>query len=201
MYYQVKDNADVTSITYTDTIILDTTAPTGSIIINNDNPYTASTAVTLSLTATDSTSGISEVRLSNDGVWDTEPWEPQVSTKSWTLSPGDGAKTVYYQIRDNAGLTSTAYSDTITIDTVAPEGSILINGGDTYTTSTSITLTLTASDARAPQASIKLDSATTEHGTQNNGRRRQPLKVGHCSQRARMLKITSAWNVHWDAEP
>ena len=127
-------------------IKLDKTAPSGSVAINNGAGYTNSTSVTLNLTANDATSGISEVRFSNDGVWDTEPWEPLTSTKNWILPPGDGVKTVYYQIRDNAGLTSTAYSDTITIDTVAPVGSILINGGDTYTTSTSISLTLTASD-------------------------------------------------------
>lgn len=98
-------------------IKLDKKAPTGSIKINNDDPYTISTSVTLTLTAADATSGVYQVRYSNDGVWDTEPWEFPSPTKTWTLTPGDGMKTVYYQIEDNAGLLSSTYSDTIVLDT------------------------------------------------------------------------------------
>jgi len=100
-------------------IKLDKTAPTGSIIINKDATFTNSTSVTLTLTSTDATSGVYQVRYSNDGVWDTEPWETPLSTKTWTLPSGDGTKTVYYQIKNNAGLIS-AYSDTIVLDTTAP---------------------------------------------------------------------------------
>jgi len=72
------------------------------------------------LTATDLTSGVSQVRFSNDGVWDTEVWESASASKSWTLASGDGTKTVYYQIRDNAGLLSSTYSDTITLQSPNP---------------------------------------------------------------------------------
>jgi hypothetical protein len=101
-------------------IKLDKTAPTGSITINNDATYTTSTLATLTLTAVDANSGVYQVRFSNNGVWDTEPWETSSSTKAWTLPIGDGIKAVYYQIKDNAGLTSQTYSDTITLDTTAP---------------------------------------------------------------------------------
>ncbi|MFQ6073762.1 MAG: hypothetical protein ACE5KC_00950 [Candidatus Bathyarchaeia archaeon] len=94
-------------------IKLDKTPPTGSIVINNDATLTTLTSVTLSLTAEDATSGVGHVRFSNDGVWDTEPWEAFSAIKEWTLTYGDGTKTVYYQIKDNAGLTSSTYSDTI----------------------------------------------------------------------------------------
>jgi hypothetical protein len=101
-------------------IKLDKTIPVGSITINNEAIYTNSTSVTLHLNATDALSGIYGVRLSNDGIWDIEPWESVLSTRSWTLTSGDGNKTVYFQARDNAGLVSATYSAEITLDTVPP---------------------------------------------------------------------------------
>jgi hypothetical protein len=100
-------------------IKLDKTAPTGSLKINNGARYANSSSVTLTLTATDTASGISQVRFSNDGVWDTEPWQSPVTTQSWVLTSGDGLKTVYCQIKDNAGLISTI-SSSITLDTTKP---------------------------------------------------------------------------------
>lgn len=116
-------------------IKLDKTAPTGSIKINNDDAYTTSTSVTLTLTATDATSGVCQVRFSNDGVWDTEPWETFSTSKDWVLPSGDGSKTVYYQIRDNARLVSEINSDTIILDSTKPTASAgqnrTVNVGET----------------------------------------------------------------------
>jgi len=117
-------------------IKLDKTAPTGSIIINNNAPYTPSTSVTLTLTASDIASGVDKVRYSNDGTWDTEQWEPPTSTKTWTLTSGDGTKTVYYQVKDNVGFDST-YQDTIILDTIKPTanaGTYLTVNEDTLVT-------------------------------------------------------------------
>lgn len=101
-------------------IKLDKTIPVGSITINNEAIYANSTSVTLHLNATDALSGTYGVRLSNDGIWDTEPWESVLSTRSWTLTSGDGNKTVYFQATDNAGLVSETYSAEITLDTIPP---------------------------------------------------------------------------------
>jgi hypothetical protein len=148
VYYQIKDYAGCISLTYSDNIILDTTAPTGSIIINSGDAWTSSVGVTLSLTYTDgSGSGVYQVRYSNDGVWDTELWESPLPTKPWTLTPGDGIKTVYYQLKDNIGWPSLTYSDTIGLDTASPTCSININSGNIWTTSTSVSLTLTYTDS------------------------------------------------------
>ena len=98
----------------------DATQPTGTISINAGAEYTNTTAVTLTLTYNDEPSGIAQVRYSNDGNWDTEVWEDATNTKDWTLTVGDVIKTVYYQIKDNAGLISTTYSDTIILDTTPP---------------------------------------------------------------------------------
>jgi len=117
-----RDNADIEELPHNllTGIKLDKTPPTGSIEINNGSAYTTLRSVTLTINAIDAMSGVYRVRYSNDGVWDTEPWEIPLPNKAWTLTAGDGTKTVYYQIRDNAGLISETYSDTITLDTTAP---------------------------------------------------------------------------------
>ena len=120
VYYQILDKAGLLSSIYSDTINLDTTPPTGSISINDGATSSSNTLVTLSLTFSDPTSGVSQVRYSNDGLWDTEVWEPTSATHSWTLTSGQGMKTVYYQIKDNSGLTSLTYLDTITLQETTP---------------------------------------------------------------------------------
>lgn len=94
----------------------DKTPPTGSIVINNGEESTGSISVSLSLTAYDPESGVNEVRFSNNGGWD-KPWEKFSSTKSWMLLPGNGVKTVYYQIKNNDNLVSITYTDTIILIT------------------------------------------------------------------------------------
>ena len=133
-------------------------APTGSIIINGGDTHTASELATLSLTYPDAKSDICQVRYSNDGVWDTERWESPAATKSWTLTSGDGTKTVYYQISNVAGLTSTTYSDSIKLDTTPPTGSIVVNGGDSSTASASVTLSVAYSDADSGVAQVRYGS-------------------------------------------
>ncbi|TET91394.1 MAG: hypothetical protein E3J35_02975 [Methanomassiliicoccales archaeon] len=146
VYFQAMDNVSLESMTYSDSIILDTGSPIGSILINNGDGWTTSTSVVLTLTYSDSSSGVYQVRYSNDGVWDTELWEPPSPTRAWTLTAGDGIKTVYYQIMDNVSLLSPTYSDDIALDTAPPTGTIVINNGDTWTTLASVVLTLTYSD-------------------------------------------------------
>jgi hypothetical protein len=122
-------------------------APDGSIAINGGDTFTHSTSVTLSLTYTAPDSSVVGVRLSNDGVWDTEVWETPATTRAWTLTSGDGTKTVYYQIKNSGGMLSSTYSDTIVLDTTSPTGSITINGGDASTHSRTVILSLTYADA------------------------------------------------------
>ena len=148
-YYSV-DNANNTEVTNILTgIKMDKTPPTGSILINGGDATTSSTSVTLDLTYSDAASGVDQVRYSNDGTWDTELWESPVATKVWPLTGGDGTKTVYYQVKNAAELVSSTYSDTIVLDTSAPAGSIVIDGDAADTTSTLVTLTLSASDAES----------------------------------------------------
>ncbi|MFX1552963.1 MAG: hypothetical protein ACFFBV_03470, partial [Promethearchaeota archaeon] len=122
----------------------DTINPTGSITINNGDTWTNSTSVILTLIYNDTISGVDKVRYSNNGTTWT-PWETANDTRSWILSPGEGTKIVFYEIRDNVGWI-TQYNDTIDLDMTGSTGSIEINGGDTWTNSTSVLLSLVYED-------------------------------------------------------
>lgn len=96
-------------------IKLDKTAPTGTI---STSPTTSSTTITLALSASDAISGVSQMSFSNDGTtW--SGWEPYATSKSWTITTGDGTKTIYVEYEDNAGLTAT-YSTTTVLNTTPP---------------------------------------------------------------------------------
>ncbi|MFH0834742.1 MAG: hypothetical protein V1881_00155 [Candidatus Micrarchaeota archaeon] len=119
VYYQCK-NAYGYSVTVSDDIMLQeappTNPPTGLLVrINDGATYTASTSVSLTLTAV----GGLEARYSNSGLTYTEwaPYTPYVP--NWALDATDGTKSVYYQCRNAAGNSSVA-NDTIILDRTAP---------------------------------------------------------------------------------
>ena len=107
-----------TTIVYDPT--LDPNPPTGTISINSGAPYATSATVTLTLSATDQEGPVIQMRVSNDGVTYATP-EAYATTKTWTLTSGDGAKTVYAQFKDQAGNWSVAASDAITLDATPPQ--------------------------------------------------------------------------------
>jgi len=146
VYYNSTDRAGNVEAVKAETIKIDKTVPSGSININNGDAYTILTSVRLTLTASDATSDVHQVRYSNDGVWDTETWETPSSTKAWALTSGDGAKTVYYQVKDRAGLVS-MYQDTITLDTTPPTISITSPDEGAEIRSSSPTITWNGTDA------------------------------------------------------
>ncbi len=105
---------------------VDTVAPIiTSVLINGGDDLTPSTSVTLTIDATDATSGLAEMQFSDDNESWSE-WEPFDNSKSYALPEGDGLKTVYIRVSDEAGLESTIASDSITLETVPPppEGAV-----------------------------------------------------------------------------
>jgi parallel beta-helix repeat protein len=103
---QFRDAAGNTSAVSNDYIRLDTTPPTGTIIINNGAMTTATRSVTLGLT------WASRMRFSDDGAHWT-PWETPKATRAYTLPLPNGYHTVRVQYRDGAGNCSIAYNDYI----------------------------------------------------------------------------------------
>ncbi len=135
--------------TANDPIVLDTLAPPiGAFTIDQGETHTAKLPVTLDLTATDATSGIQGIRLANDNCANlTGPLTPYASSLPWTLSTGaDSVRTVCVEVTDYAGNTSTQ-TDTITVDRASPGGSLSINGGAAFTTTTTVSLSGTADEA------------------------------------------------------
>jgi hypothetical protein len=145
---------------------IDTNAPSGTISIDAGATHVGTTSVTLTLTSSESnldnpgqeTSGVVSMEFSNDST----TWsgvEAVDTTKAWTLTVGDATKTVYVRFYDNAGNVSgnTAISDTIILDTADPTGTVSIDAGAAETNSTSVTLTLSGTDASALQMRFSND--------------------------------------------
>lgn len=140
-----KDVAGNTSPAATVPITYDTVVPTGTIVINGGAAYTNSRSATLSLRANPDLSGVTEMNVANASSY--QGWEPYATTRTWTLSTGDGLKTVRVKYRDAAGNeTATGIAATITVDTVAPVVATVNVPAGTYDNAQSVTITA-ASDA------------------------------------------------------
>ncbi len=142
VYVRLRDLAGNYSITKDDTINYDSIAPVVTKIhINANAPYTRSLNASISVVATDTSSGPYMMRFSSNGT----TWSPTrtYSTAAQAYSLGSyggntaqGLKRVYVVVYDRAGNVSAAASDTILYDSVPPVlSSVVINGGASYTRS------------------------------------------------------------------
>jgi hypothetical protein len=112
------------------TAIADTTAPNCSVSINGGASSTNSTTVTLVLSATDNVgvtghylSTSSSTPLASAAGWITvSSTTSYTGNVSYTLSNGDGVKTVNVWYKDAAGNVSIVASDSITLDTTNVSG-------------------------------------------------------------------------------
>jgi len=110
---QFLDKAGNRSAVSSDFIRLDTTPPTGSVIINDGALSTETQAVTLRLTWSDGTgSGVARMRFSDDGAHWTA-WEPVKTPRAYTLPAGFGYHTVRVQYLDAGNNYSPVYNDYI----------------------------------------------------------------------------------------
>lgn len=136
-----------------DTIVYDSTQPSGYINIyalnipgfheRNEN-YTAYTTVQLELDYFDAVSGVGYCRYANEAAENFTGWESCTSVKTWILDEDDGLKTVYYQIRDNAGNT-VLKNDTIYLnktgaglDVTPPNAPTVVDDGEWTNDSTTL---------------------------------------------------------------
>lgn len=109
-------------------LTLDTLAPTiSAFTINGGATVTTSASVTLNITSADAAAmkiwGINGVASEAAATWETF-----ASSKSVTLTSGDGSKTVYIKVRDSVYNESSTSSATITLSTAIP--TITITGPD-----------------------------------------------------------------------
>jgi hypothetical protein len=113
VYMMVKDGAGNEAGPINASIILDTQAPSKvSVVINDNAAITKDSQVWLKIAATDNTSGLAVMSLSNDQVtWSS--WEPFLSQKLWNLNPTVGVQTVYVKVKDTAGNQAAVVFDSI----------------------------------------------------------------------------------------
>lgn len=109
---------------------------TPSISVNSGALYTNSQNVTLSLSAQGDPT---QMLISENSDFAGASWEAYAASKAFTLSSGNGTKTVYAKFRDWYAETNVV-SDTIILDTVSPTTTATPRGGD-YKTIQTVTLT------------------------------------------------------------
>ena len=92
-----------------------------------------------------------EMRIKNESnSW--SDWKPYEKNTNWTLSDGDGVKTVYVEVRDQ-GHNVVSLTGTIILDTTVPEGGYKVRGtaisgpADDYINTTSAVLFMNITDA------------------------------------------------------
>ncbi len=129
-----------------------------NLIINSGDVYTNTRNVKLSLSAPNA----SQMCISNSASSCTS-YVKYAQKYNWTLTSGDGKKTVYVWFKDaNGNTTSTPANDTITLDTAPPtNGTVQINANGTYTNNRNVTLNLSATNATKMCISNSASSCTS----------------------------------------
>ncbi|WP_455392704.1 Kelch repeat-containing protein [[Eubacterium] cellulosolvens] len=127
VYFKARDYAGNVAQPVSDSIILDTSPPYMlSIVINMGDKKTESTKVSLNLSGTDDNSGVYKMSFSDDGInW--TPWGRFTKSSSYTLEKGDGEKTIYFRVMDQAGNIAEPVSATITLESHGAGGGRLAN--------------------------------------------------------------------------
>jgi hypothetical protein len=145
VFVQLRDAVGLTTI-ITDTIIMDTSPPMASVVINDDDEFAASREVLLSIDLW--TERPVEIVLANDD----EEWKGDWTfldddiTMSWTLSAGDdGDREVLMRVRDLASNEITV-SDEIVLDTTPPEGTLTLMGNEGFVNSSIVNAMLEVTD-------------------------------------------------------
>lgn len=99
------------------TVYYDTAGPSRPGVVVAGGDTTFDREVTLDLFAAaangDGSTPVTDVQVSTDGTFDTEPWQAYTTSAVATLSPGLGVKTVAVRFRNAAGASSAVASDDV----------------------------------------------------------------------------------------
>jgi hypothetical protein len=143
-------------------IIVDTTPPTGTLEIAGDDEYRRDLNVTLLLNATDKY-GVDWVDVSHWPDFSKKLRYPYAKTLEWRMSAAEGETRVYVRFVDSNGLLSEMVTDSIFHDSIAPQGSVVIDSGGKYTGSQIVPLTFSYSDNGAvDRVELSNDPAFTD---------------------------------------
>ncbi|NUU56194.1 S-layer homology domain-containing protein [Paenibacillus taichungensis] len=122
-------------------ILLNTKPPTASVLINNGNVYTNNANVVVAITPDVGVNDIAFIRyMINSSTPTTIPY-----IDSFVINVGNTneEKEITVTLISGGGNISPIYSSTIILDTLAPTGTVAINGGAAYATSQGVTLKFT----------------------------------------------------------
>ena len=156
LYVWYLDRTNNISDRISDSIIYDITAPSSaSVSLTSGKDSTHQRNESFSIAANDIVGVISynlsessiQPKLGNSDWSDTTSTTSFTGTSLFTLSSREGTKTVYAWFRDFAGNISNEVNTTFILDQTAPTGSISINNDATWTSKTSVTLNLSATDS------------------------------------------------------
>jgi hypothetical protein len=161
VFVKFKDRADNVSEPVSATIILDQSAPTGSVLVNDGAAYTTNRIVTLALDASDSGTGVKQMYLS-DGVT-SSGWVSYATSAAWTLPAGDGSKTITARFRDAAGNVSALATATVLVDTLPP--TVTVSPLSTYQVQTTFQVTIVGTDATSGVSSYDLEFRDGPNGS------------------------------------
>ncbi|MFC1620877.1 hypothetical protein ACFL2G_01100 [Candidatus Omnitrophota bacterium] len=191
---EVSDFVGNTSTPLIWSFMVDTKGPTGSIIINNQDALTNSIYVNLMLSARDSTTDVQSMSISNDGVFDTETWEPFSTRRdNWTLPAISGTRKVYVKFKDTAGNESEILNDTIELIIIAPD-TIITSGPNLLTKSTTALFTFKATIDNCVFRWKFDDEEWSEWNTKNSITREELSQGNH------YFKVQSAKDVNNNSE-
>jgi hypothetical protein len=114
LYVTFADLNGLESSPFADSVFVDTEVPTISEVkIMEGWAQTATTAVYLDVTGSDTGTGIQQIMLSNDANFTGASWQTFTSRLNWTVTSGAGPKTIYAKVKDYAGNVSSVASDAI----------------------------------------------------------------------------------------
>lgn len=126
------------------TFSVDNTAPTGTFKINNDAAYTNSTSVNFNFSSV--SADITQLEIRNGTVGSFQSPVAYANPYAYTLTVGDGTKTISVRFTDSAGnQNSGIISDNIILDTTVPTVSAN-DASDSWRTA-NLTITLSALDS------------------------------------------------------
>ncbi len=154
VYMKFRDKLGNVTTNVQKNITLDRAAPTGGSFVIAEGANTKNSSINLDITCASDANGV-EVAY---GVTSTPVnWEA-CADKTWSLTGGDGSKTLYVRFKDNAGNISAASSKSILLDTTAPTG-----GSVTNSTADQTLTTITVPVSRGSDAGAGLSATNTDY--------------------------------------
>lgn len=137
---QVRDAVGNAAAPLLWSVTVDTVPPVGILAINGGAAITTSLYVTLGLSATDDTSGVVAMRLSNEafGGYVQEPYA--TLRELWALHGVPGVQSVYVKFVDAAGNESQPVADQIELSLLSPE-TVIVGGPSGITSESAATFT------------------------------------------------------------